>query len=174
MILHETNCWFRLDILTAIDTLNARKERLIRSMAHLLEIQYDSSFAEHKITLYNAGDYIRALDAILNSDTHRAESQSASLNIIVNVAEWIMLNNIPMADDGKFLQYVWKTLSENDYDAATSKFNRIHIIRLLSHSMFAYPRDIDEHKNICTCKRIPIDWNSAAILYKFIDSISNG
>lgn len=166
---------FFFSLFIDMNALNGKKSRLIRSMAHLLELQYDdSSFFEHKIILFNADDFIKMLDIILKSaKIHIIESQSASLNIIVKITEWLILNNIQISDD-TFFQNVWNLLNRNDNDAVILKFNRNTIIRLLSHSIYGYPMNIDEHKNVCTCKQIPIDWNAVGLFFASIDNISKG
>lgn len=159
-----------------IDSLDGKRERLVRSMAHVLEAQYDQTLVEHRITLFAGNAFIECLHAILKSDQHlnAMESQWAALNIITKVAEWLILNNISLPVDDQFLICAWRTLNLYSCNSSGLKFHSTEIIRLLSHSIFGYPNEIEQHQNVCTCKRIPIDWNGAALLFTSFDDISNG
>lgn len=185
-------------VLKSLD--NKNKKRLFRSMAHLMDLQYDnriaqiaSSYKPSLLPLFNATKFVNILDLILNSDQQYANAMDAQwtvLNIITKIAEWLILNNIPRSDDCEFLMCVWHTLLNsypNNNSSSTNgdgssyccnsigtEFNWTEIIRLLSHSIYGYPNDIERHCGVCTCKRVQIDWNGATLLFISFDSISNG
>lgn len=148
------------------------------------------------LPLFGATKFVNILNRILNSDQDGShaieETQWGVLNIITKIAEWVILNGRPTWDGGEFLMYVWHTLLElynnnNNNDSSSSSsssyscvsigptFNWTEIIRLLSHSIYGYPNNIERHcDGICTCKRAQIDWNGATLLFIAFDSISNG
>lgn len=162
-----------------INSLNGRGERLVRSMAYLFAAQYHQQ--EQLIeSLFDSDVFIETLDLILKNDQHfyDATKQSmAVLNIIGKLTEWIIQNNTP--NDGTFLMCTWNRLNFNGFnlDMNVLKFNRIELIRLLSHSLFGYPNVINDQQNHqigCTCKRQSIDWNGVSLLFTSFDSITNG
>lgn len=153
--------------------------------------------------LFNATKFVNILNRILNSDqdwTNAMNTQWAVLNIITKIAEWLIVNSVPTWDGGEFLMCVWHTMlkmydndngtGNGDGNSSSShssnisagccnsigpEFNWTEIIRLLSHSIYGYPNDIERHcDGICTCKRVQIDWNGATLLFIAFDSISNG
>lgn len=153
-----------------------KKERLIRCMAYLLEMQYDqTSEVEPMMIIHDSNIFIENLCMILNCDSHLngIESQWDALNIITKVAEWLILNNIPLSPNDQFLKCVWNTLNLSS-NSSTHKFHTTELIRLLSHSIFGYPMEIQQHQNLCTCKRMSIDWNGAALLFTSFEHISTG
>lgn len=165
---------------SVISSSNTNKRRLFQSMAHLMDAHFDRTTTpanRQQIALFNSDKFIKHFDIILNSDQHlnAIDVQWAMLNIITKIAEWLMLNNNrtpTVPDDLEFLMCVWHRIAD---DSTGTKFNRTEIIRLLSHTIFGYPRNIVHHEHVCTCKqRIAIDWNGAALLFTSFDIISNG
>ncbi|XP_055312081.1 uncharacterized protein LOC129574304 [Sitodiplosis mosellana] len=165
-----------------INLLNGRKERLVRSMTYLFDAQYQQQQQQQQQQqppiecLFDSAGFIETLDLMLKYDQHNygVEQQTAVLNIIGKVSEWLIRNNIP--NDGTFFMNAWNTLNFNGYhmQATVLKFNRTELIRLLAHSLFGYPNTIDEHQIGCTCKRRPIDWNGVSLLFTSFDNITNG
>lgn len=153
-----------------------KKGRLFRSMTYLMEAQFDQTVVQRSIALFSSDGFIKTLDVILSSDQHLngVESKSAVLKIITKVAEWLILNNIPCSNRDQYLMNVWRELNLYGCNPMVLKFNWTEIIRLLSHSIFGYPKVIEQHESVCTCKRVLIDWNGAALLLTSFDSISNG
>lgn len=187
-----------------INTLTVeQKARLIRSMVQLMELQYDRTAhtVDHQtlMPLFNANKFVNILNLVLSSDddqhnSNALDTQWAVLNVITKIAKWLILNNIPICDDGEFLMCVWHKLL-NSYETSRtsssssnhgdddsrrcnsigSQFNWTEIIRLLSHSIYGYPNKIEHgHDGVCECKRVQIDWNGATLLFISFDSISNG
>lgn len=159
-----------------VNLSKARKERLVRSLAHLFEAQYDRAFVEQRIILFTSNEFTTTFAAILESgnDVYSAESQSTVLNTIAKLADWIIRNNVPVVDDGALMMCVWNHLNGSGIDLTALKFNRSEIIRLLAHSIFGYPQQIDEHQTECICKATAIEWNGVALFLTSIDTISNG
>lgn len=187
---------------TVLNTLSdTQKARLLRSLVQLLEFQYDRTQIEpshQTLPLLNATEFVNILNLILSSDdqqhhSNALDTQWVVLNIITKIAEWLILDNIPTCDDGEFLMCVWHKLL-NSYDtngsrsnddgidgsgrccnSIGSQFNWTEIIRLLSHSIYGYPTNIEHrHGGVCKCKRAQIDWKGATLLLISFDSISNG
>lgn len=167
---------------TAINSLNGRIGRLVRSMAHLFDVQYHHGQQQQQQLnecLFDSGAFIETLDLILKYDRHYFDAVDAAiLNIIGKLTEWIIRNNLP--NDGTFLMSAWNALNFNGYDGdlltttSALKFNRTELIRLLAHSIFGYPHAIDGHEIGCTCKRRPIDWNGLSLLFTSLHIIING
>lgn len=147
-------------------------------MAHLFNAQYQQQQQQHhQLTdhLFDNHIFIETLDLILKNDQHFhdvTEQQTAVLNIVAKIADWMIRNNIP--NDGTFLMCTWTILNSTGYDMTVLKFNRTELIRLMSHSQFGYPNIINEHQNVCTCKRRPIDWSDVSLLFTSFDYITNG
>lgn len=144
-------------------------------MCCLLEMQYSE---DARVLLFDLNEFSGIFERILQCDQTfcTVDSRLVVLNIIVKIARWFIVNNnIQWPDDGKFLSCVWNTLNAYQFDDSNAlNFNRNEIIRLLSHSMFGYPKTIDEHQNACTCKRFPIEWNGATLLFNSFEYILNG
>lgn len=171
-----------------INSLNGQEERLVRSMAYLFAAQYyqqqqEPQQQQHQLIecLFDSDVFIETLNLILKNDQHfyDATKQSmAVLNIVGKLTEWIIQNSIP--NDGTFLMCTWNKLNFIGFnlDMNVLKFNRIELIRLLSHSLFGYPNVINDHQQNhqigCTCKRQSIDWNGVSLLFTSFDSITNG
>lgn len=159
-----------------MNSLGERMGRLVRSMAYFLEAQYDrTTSTEPAILLFDSRAFIETLCAILNSGpySNAMENQWAALNIITKVAKWLILNNIPLLADDQFLQCTWHKLNLSSNSSANT-FHSTELIRLMSHSIFGYPMESVQHENVCTCKRMSIDWNGATLLFTSFDDISNG
>lgn len=166
-----------------INCLGDLSKRLICSMCDSLEIQCSETLVEDRDhheefqALFNPDAFIKIFEMILKNDQNQIpDSQPVVLNIIVRIAEWLILNiSIRWPDDwiGKFLLCVWNTLSTSGH-SARFHFNRNEIIRLLSHSIFGYPKNVVEHSSGCTCKPYPIDWNGASLLLTSFEHLSNG
>lgn len=186
--------------LAVLDSLNIdSKKRLVRTLAQLMDIQYGNRMMAQIESLqksvsppqpqpqplFNATKFVNILNRILNSDSNWTNAMDtaewAVLNIIAKIAEWLIVNSVPTWDDGEFLMCVWQTMLSvyiNEGGSSNSigpEFNWTEIIRLLSHSIYGYPNDIERHRDgICTCKRVQIDWNGATLLFIAFDGISNG
>lgn len=171
---------------TDTSLMERTSSRLLRSLTSLLDINFNRSadgvsilFAQG-VPLFNIGHVIDTLQWIVTSDQSMTifGGSSAILNIIVKIAQWLILGNTPSSTDVEsFLLAAWNTL--NTYDCDTGEvlescdFNRTEIIRLFSHSLFGYPKTINDQEHVCTCKQMPIDWNAAILMFSSRESVSS-